>query len=48
MNDIFKSWLVENYIAHRGIHDQDAPENSILAFEKQLKKVMQLSSMCIL
>ena len=38
MNDIFKSWLVENYIAHRGFHDQDAPENSLLAFENAIKK----------
>lgn len=35
--DLFKSWLVEDYIAHRGIHDKDIPENSIPAFEKAIK-----------
>lgn len=36
--DIFKSWLVEDYIAHRGLHDKLAPENSIPAFENAIKK----------
>ena len=26
--DLFKTWLVEDYIAHRGLHDDKAPENS--------------------
>lgn len=36
--DLFKSWLVENYIAHRGLHDQDSPENSLSAFKKAMEK----------
>lgn len=30
--EIFKSWLVERYIAHRGLHNDKYPENSIGAF----------------
>ena len=36
--DIFKSWLVEKYIAHRGLHDEESPENSLSAFEKAIEK----------
>ena len=36
--DIFKSWLVEEYIAHRGLHNEKAPENSMLAFENAIKE----------
>ena len=36
--DLFKSWLVEEYIAHRGLHDEKAPENSLPAFENAIKK----------
>ena len=36
--DLFKTWLVEDYIAHRGLHDEKAPENSMLAFEKAIKE----------
>ncbi len=35
--DIFKSWLVETPIAHRGLHDKIAPENSLPAFEKAIE-----------
>lgn len=35
--DLFKTWLVEQYIAHRGLHDEKAPENSYSAFEKAIK-----------
>ena len=35
--DIFKSWLVETPIAHRGLHDKTSPENSIPAFEKAIE-----------
>lgn len=35
--DIFKSWLVETPIAHRGLHDKNAPENSIPAFAKAIE-----------
>ncbi len=31
--DIFKSWLVERCIAHRGLHNDEFPENSIGAFK---------------
>ena len=30
------------YIAHRGLHDEVIPENSILAFKKALKKKMAI------
>lgn len=36
--DIFKSWLIEKYIAHRGLHDEESPENSLSAFEKAIEK----------
>lgn len=35
--DLFKSWLVEKYIAHRGLHDEQSPENSLSAFEKAIE-----------
>lgn len=38
MEDIFKSWLVETPIAHRGLHDKLSPENSLSAFEKAVEK----------
>ena len=38
MEDIFKSWLVETPIAHRGYHDKTAPENSLGAFSKAIEK----------
>lgn len=33
MNDN-KKWLFSRPIAHRGLHDQEAPENTLAAFEK--------------
>ena len=30
--DIFNSWLVTDYIAHRGLHTKEYPENSLGAF----------------
>ncbi|MBO5394590.1 MAG: glycerophosphodiester phosphodiesterase [Clostridia bacterium] len=30
--NLFNSWLVEQPIAHRGLHDKAAPENSLAAF----------------
>lgn len=36
--DLFKTWLVETPIAHRGLHDKNAPENSLLAFSKAIEK----------
>ncbi|MGI5841728.1 MAG: glycerophosphodiester phosphodiesterase family protein [Christensenellales bacterium] len=36
--DIFDSWLVNTYIAHRGFHDKKNPENSMGAFENAIKK----------
>lgn len=35
--DLFKTWLVERNIAHRGLHNQTAPENSISAFKNAIK-----------
>ncbi len=31
------SWIYERPIAHRGLHDIDNPENTLLAFEKAIK-----------
>lgn len=38
MEDIFSSWLVEKYIAHRGLHDDKNPENSLGAFKNAVEK----------
>lgn len=35
--DIFSSWLVNKLIAHRGLHDKNAPENSLKSFENAIK-----------
>lgn len=35
--DLFNSWLVDQPIAHRGLHDKTSPENSISAFEKAIE-----------
>ncbi len=37
-SDLFKTWLVETPIAHRGYHDKTAPENSLAAFSKAIEK----------
>ena len=34
--DIFKTWLVERCIAHRGLHNEVYPENSLGAFENAI------------
>lgn len=36
--DLFKTWLVETPIAHRGLHDKNFPENSLGAFSKAIEK----------
>lgn len=36
--DLFKTWLVETPIAHRGYHNKNVPENSIEAFGKAIDK----------
>ncbi len=36
--DIFKTWLVETPIAHRGLHDKNTPENSLEAFSRAIEK----------
>ena len=36
--DLFKTWLVETPIAHRGLHDETSPENSLSAFKKAIEK----------
>ena len=36
--EIFESWLVNQYIAHRGLHNKKAPENSLLAFKRAVEK----------
>ena len=35
--DIFNSWIVNKYIAHRGFHDENNPENSLGAFKKAIE-----------
>ncbi len=34
--NIFESWLCNKYIAHRGLHDDKNPENSLGAFENAI------------
>ena len=34
--DLFKSWLVEKYIAHRGLHTETEPENSLGAIKNAI------------
>ncbi|MBQ8909322.1 MAG: glycerophosphodiester phosphodiesterase [Clostridia bacterium] len=34
--NIFDSWLVQQPIAHRGLHDKTTPENSLAAYEKAI------------
>lgn len=36
--DLFKSWIVETPIAHRGYHTKTLPENSLGAFSKAIEK----------
>lgn len=36
--DIFNSWLVNKYIAHRGLHNETMAENSISAFKNAIEK----------
>lgn len=36
--DLFKTWVVETPIAHRGLHDKKAPENSLAAFKNAIDK----------
>lgn len=36
MTNIFDTWLVNKYIAHRGLHDETRPENSFSAFENAI------------
>lgn len=37
MENIFNSWIVHTPIAHRGLHDKTAPENSLPAFAKAME-----------
>ncbi len=37
MENIFNSWIVQTPIAHRGLHDKTAPENSLPAFAKAVE-----------
>lgn len=36
--NIFNSWLVERNIAHRALHNSEAPENTLPAIENAIKK----------
>jgi glycerophosphoryl diester phosphodiesterase len=36
--EIFNSWIVKDYIAHRGLHNAHAPENSLGAFVNAIKE----------
>lgn len=35
--NIFESWIVTKPIAHRGLHDEQCPENSLAAFGKAIE-----------
>ncbi len=35
--NIYDSWLAKQKIAHRGLHDETSPENTLSAFEKAIK-----------
>lgn len=35
---IYESWLCNQFIAHRGLHDEVSPENSLSAFQKAIDK----------
>ena len=35
--EIFNSWIVKDYIAHRGLHNKDLPENSLGAFANAIE-----------
>ncbi|MGN1162658.1 MAG: glycerophosphodiester phosphodiesterase family protein, partial [Christensenellales bacterium] len=35
--DLFQTWLVEKYIAHRGLHNNNIAENSISAFKNAVE-----------
>ncbi len=35
--NIFDSWLCNQYIAHRGFHDEQYPENSLGAYERAIQ-----------
>ena len=37
MEDLFKTWLVETPIAHRGFHNDTCPENSLSAFKNAIE-----------
>ncbi len=36
--NIYDSWLCQKFIAHRGLHDEESPENSLSAFQKAIDK----------
>ncbi len=36
--DLFKTWLVETPVAHRGLHDKKTPENSLGSFQNAINK----------
>lgn len=36
--DLFNSWLVQSPIAHRGLHDNTCPENSLSAFANAINE----------
>ena len=38
MTNLFDSWIAKTPIAHRGLHDQQTPENSLPAFKKAIEK----------
>ena len=41
--ELFKSWLVEKYVAHRGLHDEQSAENSLSAFEKAIENAVEVN-----
>ena len=36
--NIYDTWICTKYIAHRGLHDEASPENSLGAYKKAVEK----------
>ncbi len=40
--NIYESWIVKSPIAHRGLHGEKVPENSLLAFKQAIKNKLPI------
>lgn len=47
--NIYDTWLCTKYIAHRGLHDENSPENSLSAYKKAIEKdyAIELDVRCL-